>query len=70
MKNKPHPALLWTSYLSNEIKKDTKISWEYLFAKVTDRSKVDTKFRDMKFFTFEKCLEILPKIRVANFIPL
>jgi hypothetical protein len=26
MKNKPDPALLQTSYLSNETKKDTKIS--------------------------------------------
>jgi hypothetical protein len=31
MKNKPHPALLWPSNLSNEIKKGTKISWDYPF---------------------------------------
>jgi hypothetical protein len=31
MKNKPDTALLGTSYLWNEIKKDTKISWDYPF---------------------------------------
>jgi hypothetical protein len=31
MKNKPDPAMLQTSDLSNETKKDTKISWDYPF---------------------------------------
>jgi hypothetical protein len=31
MKNKPDPALLQTSYLFKEIKKDAKISWDYSF---------------------------------------
>jgi hypothetical protein len=31
MKNKPDPVLLWASNLSNKIKKDTKISWDYPF---------------------------------------
>jgi hypothetical protein len=35
MKNKPDPALLQTSYLSSEIKKDTKISWDYPFKEDT-----------------------------------
>jgi hypothetical protein len=30
-KNKPDPALVGGSYLFNEIKKDTKISWDYPF---------------------------------------
>jgi hypothetical protein len=34
MKNKPDPALLWHSNLSNEIKKGTKISWAFYFKKV------------------------------------
>jgi hypothetical protein len=31
MKNKPDPAILGPSNLSNEIKKDTEISWDYPF---------------------------------------
>jgi hypothetical protein len=31
MKNNSDPPLLQTSYISNEIKKDTKISWDYPF---------------------------------------
>jgi hypothetical protein len=31
IKNKPDPALVGGSYLFNEIKKDTKISWNYPF---------------------------------------
>jgi hypothetical protein len=31
MKIEHYPALLWTSYLSKEIKEDAKISWDYPF---------------------------------------
>jgi hypothetical protein len=35
MKNKPDPASLRTSYLSNERKKDTKISEQYSFKQIS-----------------------------------
>jgi hypothetical protein len=44
MKNKPDLALLGTSYLSYEIKKDTKISWDYPFKHKNFFEKVQNYF--------------------------
>jgi hypothetical protein len=68
MKNKPAPTILKTSYLSNDLVKNTQISWDYPFNTLFWRGIV-AKFSTHVFLNlgeFEFMFEKAFKTRVSN----